>query len=179
MAVKFNEETKTFTLQTSKSTYKMKVDSYGMLLHTYYGFPTDESDLSYLIAPDDHGFSGQVGEIIDDRTYSMDYFPLEYAVHGNSDFRISALRAGKKGDVPALDLRYVSHEIRQGKYSLPGLPALFVAPGEEDVSTLEITLKDAYEEIYVKLLYGVFEKKNVLITINGCGTRSTAVLLIY
>ena len=94
MAVKFNEETKTFTLQTSKSTYKMKVDSYGMLLHTYYGFPTDESDLSYLIAPDDHGFSGQVGEIIDDRTYSMDYFPLEYAVHGNSDFRISALWAG-------------------------------------------------------------------------------------
>ena len=162
MAVRYNEEQKTFTLQTSKSTYKMKVDSYGMLLHTYYGFPTDESDLSYLIAPDDHGFSGQVGEIIDDRTYSMDYFPLEYAVHGNSDFRISALRAGKKGDVPALDLRYVSHEIRQGKYSLPGLPALFAAPGEEDVSTLEITLKDAYEEIYVKLLYGVFEKKNVI-----------------
>ena len=87
---------------------------------------------------------------------------MEYAVHGNSDYRISALRAGKKGAVPALDLRYVSHEIKPGKYSLPGLPALFAAPGEEDVTTLEITLKDAYEEIYVKLLYGVFEGKNMI-----------------
>ena len=119
MAVKFNEEQKTFTLQTCKSTYKMKVDAHGMLLHTYFGPVTDDSDLSYLIAPDDHGFSAQVGEIVDDRTYSMDYFPLEYAVHGNSDFRISALRAGKEGSVPALDLRYHSHEIKPGKYALP------------------------------------------------------------
>ena len=162
MAIKYNEEQKTFTLQTCKSTYKMKVDAHGMLLHTYFGPVTDDSDLSYLIAPDDHGFSAQVGEIVDDRTYSMDYFPLEYAVHGNSDFRISALRAGKEGSVPALDLRYHSHEIKPGKYALPGLPALFAAPGEEDVETLEITLKDAYEEIYVKLLYGVFEGKNVI-----------------
>ena len=162
MAVRYNEEQKTFTLQTCKSTYKMKVDPHGMLLHTYFGSVTDDSDFTYLIAPDDHGFSAQVGEIVDDRTYSMDYFPLEYAVHGNSDYRISALRAGKKGAVPALDLRYVSHEIKPGKYSLPGLPALFAAPGEEDVTTLEITLKDAYEEIYVKLLYGVFEGKNMI-----------------
>ena len=162
MAVRYNEEQKTFTLQTCKSTYKMKVDAHGMLLHTYFGSVTDDSDFTYLIAPDDHGFSAQVGEIVDDRTYSMDYFPLEYAVHGNSDYRISALRAGKKGAVPALDLRYVSHEIKPGKYSLPGLPALFAAPGEEDVTTLEITLKDAYEEIYVKLLYGVFEGKNMI-----------------
>ena len=140
----------------------MKVDAHGMLLHTYFGSVTDDSDFTYLIAPDDHGFSAQVGEIVDDRTYSMDYFPLEYAVHGNSDYRISALRAGKKGAVPALDLRYVSHEIKPGKYSLPGLPALFAAPGEEDVTTLQITLKDAYEEIYVKLLYGVFEGKNMI-----------------
>ena len=162
MAVRYNEEQKTFTLQTCKSTYKMKVDAHGMLLHTYFGAVTDDSDFTYLIAPDDHGFSAQVGEIVDDRTYSMDYFPLEYAVHGNSDYRISALRAGKKGAVPALDLRYVSHEIKPGKYSLPGLPALFAAPGEEDVTTLQITLKDAYEEIYVKLLYGVFEGKNMI-----------------
>ena len=162
MAVRYNEEQKTFTLQTCKSTYKMKVDAHGMLLHTYFGSVTDDSDFTYLIAPDDHGFSAQVGEIVDDRTYSMDYFPLEYAVHGNSDYRISALRAGKKGAVPALDLRYVSHEIKPGKYSLPGLPALFAAPGEEDVTTLQITLKDAYEEIYVKLLYGVFEGKNMI-----------------
>lgn len=162
MAVIYDGMQQTFALHTAKSTYKMKVDEHGVLLHTYFGPETDESDLSYLIAPDDHGFSAQVGEVTGDRTYSMDYYPLEYAVYGNGDFRIPALRASKKGAVPALDLRYVSYEIRDGKYSLPGLPALFANPEDEGVQTLEIVLKDRYDDIYVKLLYGVFEAQNVI-----------------
>lgn len=140
----------------------MKADEHGFLLHTYYGAPVDDSDFSYLIVPDDHGFSGQPGELALERTYSLDFYPVEYPVHGVADFRIPALMAGKKGGVPALDLRYHSHEIRSGKYSLPGLPALFAGEEDTDVQTLEITLKDAYEEIYVKLLYGVYEKANVI-----------------
>lgn len=161
MAIKYNDRTKTFTLQTAKSTYKMKVDQHGVLLHMYYGAPTDESDFSYLIAPDDHGFSGQLGEI-NDRTYSLDYYPLEYPVHGTGDFRVQALKAGKKGMVPALDLRYCSHKIYGGKYALPQLPALFAVQEDDDVKTLEITLKDVQEEVYVKLLYSVFDRKNII-----------------
>ena len=37
MAVYVNEKQRTFTLQTKNTTYQMKVDAYGMLLHTYYG----------------------------------------------------------------------------------------------------------------------------------------------
>lgn len=160
MAIIFDEHTKTFTLQTVKSTYKMKVDRYGVLLHTYFGASTDESDFSYLIVPDDHGFSGQPGDV-DDRTYSLDYYPLEYPVHGTGDYRVQALKAGRKGLVPAMDLRYCSHKIYEGKYTLPQLPALFEAE-EKDAETLEITLKDLHEEVYVKLLYGVFDKKNII-----------------
>lgn len=162
MAIHYNEEKKMFTLQTSKSTYQMKVDDHGVLLHTYFGAVADESDFSYLIVPEDHGFSGQVGEILQDRTYSLDYFPLEYPVHGTSDFRVPAMKAGKKGTVPALDLRYQGYEIRSGKYGLPGLPALFADEQDGDIQTLEITLKDAYDDIYVKLLYGVFETANLI-----------------
>lgn len=161
MAVKYNDTAKTFTLQTSKSMYQMKVDKYGALLHTYFGALAGEQDFFYLIGGREHSFSGQPGDVGDDRDYSLDYYPQEYSAHGNGDFRVKALRAGKKGCVPALDLRYHSHEIYPGKYSLPGLPALF-AGEDEGVQTLEITLKDVYEEFYVKLLYGIFEKAGVI-----------------
>ena len=174
MAILYNEQAKTFTLQTAKSAYQMKVDDHGVLLHTYYGAPADESDFSYLIVPEDHGFSGQPGDV-NERTYSMDYYPLEYAVYGNGDFRVSAMKAGRAGMVPALDLRYVSHKIYDGKYALPQLPAMF-AGQESDVQTLEITLKDLHEEFYVSLFYGVFEKANVITRAAAAENRSDALM---
>ena len=171
MAVRFDEKKNLFTLQTLDSTYQMKVDDHGVLLHTYYGAPADETDFSYLIGPEDRGFSGQPGDEKKDRTYSMDYYPLEYPVQGNGDFRVKALKAGFEGEVPALDLRFVSYELKKGKYSLPGLPALFEAEAGE-VETLKITLKDRLEEIYVTLFYGVFEKKNVITRAASIENRS-------
>ena len=125
MAVQFDSERKLFTLHTENSSYQMKIDEHGVLLHTYYGSRTDESDYSYLIAPADHGFCGQPAGVKEDRTYSLDVYPQEYPVHGTGDYRIKALLAGLRGQVPALDLRYDSHQIRKGKYHLPGLPAFF------------------------------------------------------
>lgn len=171
MAVRFDEKKNLFTLQTLDSTYQMKVDDHGVLLYTYYGAPADETDFSYLIGPEDRGFSGQPGDEKKDRTYSMDYYPLEYPVQGNGDFRVKALKAGFEGEVPALDLRFVSYELEKGKYSLPGLPALFEAEAGE-VETLKITLKDRLEEIYVTLFYGVFEKKNVITRAASIENRS-------
>lgn len=171
MAVRFDEKKNLFTLQTLDSTYQMKVDDHGVLLHTYYGAPADETDFSYLIGPEDRGFSGQPGDEKKDRTYSMDYYPLEYPVQGNGDFRVKALKAGFEGEVPVLDLRFVSYELEKGKYSLPGLPALFEAEAGE-VETLKITLKDRLEEIYVTLFYGVFEKKNVITRAASIENRS-------
>ena len=171
MAVRFDEKKNLFTLQTLDSTYQMKVDDHGVLLHTYYGAPADETDFSYLIGPEDRGFSGQPGDEKKDRTYSMDYYPLEYPVQGNGDFRVKALKAGVEGEVPALDLRFVSYELEKGKYSLPGLPVLFEAEAGE-VETLKITLKDRLEEIYVTLFYGVFEKKNVITRAASIENRS-------
>ena len=171
MAVRFDEKKNLFTLQTLDSTYQMKVDDHGVLLHTYYGAPADETDFSYLIGPEDRGFSGQPGDEKKNRTYSMDYYPLEYPVQGNGDFRVKTLKAGFEGEVPALDLRFVSYELEKGKYSLPGLPALFETEAGE-VETLKITLKDRLEEIYVTLFYGVFEKKNVITRAASIENRS-------
>ena len=37
MSILFDEEQQLFTLHTAQTTYQMKVDAFGFLLHLYYG----------------------------------------------------------------------------------------------------------------------------------------------
>ena len=80
-----------FTLHTRSTTYQMKVDDRGMLLHTYYGGRVDGADLSYLIREADRGFSPNPGEAGHCRTYSLDTLPQEYSTCGVGDFRLPSL----------------------------------------------------------------------------------------
>lgn len=130
-----------FTLQTDNSTYQMKADSKGILLHTYYGSKTDETDYSYMISMADRGFSGNIYEAREDRTYSLDFLPQEFPVRGSGDYRISCMYADLGTGVRDCLLFFDSYKAYHGKYALEGLPAMF-ASEEEPVDTLEIILKD-------------------------------------
>lgn len=160
MPILWSEKQNTFTLQTKNSTYQMKVDEYRVLLHTYYGKPTEESDLSYLIAKDDRGFSGGLYEAVEHREYSLDTLPQEYSCYGTGDFRSSAIKVRHANGARVLGLRYDSHVILQGKYSIPGLPAMYEESNQ--VESLVITLKDVATDVYVHLYYGVFEQENII-----------------
>ena len=71
MAIIVDQGKNIFTLHTKNSTYQMKVDELGFLLHTYYGSRIDNTDMSYLIYNMDRGFSGNPYEIGGkDRSYS-------------------------------------------------------------------------------------------------------------
>ncbi len=73
MAIIIDDTCRVFTLQTKNSTYQMKADAQDVLLHTYYGEKTDNSDKSLLFYQADRGFSGnpyELGKV--DRTYSLD-----------------------------------------------------------------------------------------------------------
>lgn len=168
MAVYYCKEKQTFTLQTKKSTYQMKVDDHGVLLHTYFGSVMDGSDVSYVIIKRDRGFSGNPADSIHQREYSLDCLPQEYPVFGNGDFRIDGFSVQEESGVCSCDLRYRDYAIYEGKYHLEGLPALFADKEDKTVSTLEVVLKDQFSEIYVRLLYGVFEE-------TGAITRSVIV----
>lgn len=150
-----------FTLHTKKSTYQMKVDDKGILLHTYYGKSTDNTDYSYLIVSADRGFSGNIDGAGDDRTYSLDYYPQEFPVCGSGDYRVNCLQAAFDSGVSDCLLTFDSYKIYHGKYALKGLPAMF-AVDEDNVDTLEIVLRDTYEELFVHLYYGVFEAYDVI-----------------
>ena len=150
-----------FTLHTKNSTYQMKVDDKGVLLHTYYGKRTDETDYSYLISFADRGFSGNIAAARGDRTYSLDYLPQEFPVCGSGDYRVSCLNADLGAGVNDCLLFFDSYRTYRGKYSLEGLPAMFAEDGDP-VETLEILLKDYKDDLYVRLLYGVFEDHDMI-----------------
>ena len=159
MAIYYHSSSHIFTLDTKNTTYQMKVDDYGFLLHLYYGARITGS-MDYLLTYMDRGFSGNPADAGGDRTYSMDALPQEYPTMGTGDYRSTALVIHNGDGSDCCDLRYVSHEIRAGKYDLKGLPAVYA--GEEEAQTLEILLEDHVSGVRVQLLYGVLEAEDII-----------------
>ena len=160
MAIFADKNNSLFTLCTKSSMYQMKVDQYGVLLHTYYGKRTENMDFSYLIQRRDHGFSGNPYEAGLDRGFSLDTLPQEYTVSGNGDYRINALELEMANGCSTANLKYEFYTVREGKYALKGLPAMF--GNEEEAQSLEIVLSDRASGVKVHLLYGVFPELDVI-----------------
>ncbi len=159
MAVLFDAEHNLFTLHTRNTTYQMKVDRFGVLLHLYYGARTS-GDLSYLLTYTDRGFSGNLYEAGKDRTYSLDVLPQEYPTFGTGDYRSPAMVMKNADGSYACDLRYSKHTIYDGKYKLEGLPEVYARA--EEAQTLEIVLVDTASRAEVRLFYGVLPEYDVI-----------------
>ncbi|MCQ2491531.1 MAG: alpha-galactosidase [Lachnospiraceae bacterium] len=160
MSIRYLEQTKTFMLDTKSTTYQMKVDHLGYLMHTYYGETISDDDLSYLYIPADRGFSGNPYEAETDRTYSLDTLPQEFSSNGVGDCRKTSIEVLNADGSVAFAGTYKAHNIYTGKNKLEGLPSTF--PGSEEVETLEITLEDAITNLQVILSYSVFEDEDVI-----------------
>lgn len=159
MAIIVDEKTGLFQLITDNTEYQMKADKYGVLKHLWYGEKTG-CDMEYLQSYPDVGFSGNIYDAGNDRTYSLDTLPLEYACDGVGDYRVTGAAAVHSDGSCALDLRYKSYRISKGKYSIKGLPAVYA--DENEAETLEIILKDKYSDIEVTLRYGVLPKLDII-----------------
>lgn len=161
MPIVVDEETKIFTINTKNSTYQMQADSYGFLLHLYYGTRTD-GYMAYLVTYADR--SGMCGCPYDvhDRTYSLDVLPQEYPFQGAGDMRSPLLVVRDDHGAFGCDLRYRDYEIRPGKYGLPGLPAVYSEDESDGAETLVIRLADERVGITVELLYGVLPEIDII-----------------
>lgn len=161
MAILVDEKKKVFTLHTKNTTYQMKADDFGTLLHVYYGQRTDDSDKSYLICCRDRGFSGnpyELGSV--NKSYSLDVLPQEYSCYGTGDYRISALKVQGEDGNCGVSLRFKEYQVWKGKYSIQGLPAVYA--GEKEADTLEIALEDPASRVEVLLLYGILEENDII-----------------
>ncbi len=159
MAIAYNSEKKLFTLQTEATTYQLRIDEYGILQHVYYGGKL-YSDADYMIRYACRGMGASIADAGCWRNYELDTIMREYPTPGVGDFRASGLILQNSDGTECVDLRYVSHEIQGGKYSLQGLPAVFAH--EAEAQTLAILLEDVHSHIQVELLYGVLPALDVI-----------------
>lgn len=158
MSIVFEEREKTFTLHTKGSTYQMKVDKFGFLLHLYYGRRT-EGCMDYLLTFADRGFSGNPYEAGEDRTYSMDVLPQELPSQGTGDYRSPAVIVKNVDGSYGCDFRYRGYRVMRGKYSIPGLPAVYAG---EEAETLEIDMEDSVTGVQITLFYGVLPELDII-----------------
>lgn len=159
MAIRYWKEKQIFSINTKNTTYQMKVDSCGFLLHLYYGAKVNGA-MDYLLTYADRGFSGNPAEAGADRTYSLDVLPQEYPTWGTGDYRNAALLIQNADHSESCKLQYAGHTIKKGKYNLSGLPAVYAE--ENEAETLEIYMEDCVSNLKVTLLYGVVEQLDII-----------------
>ena len=153
---------KTITLHTKNTTYQLGISPLGFVHHLYYG-PKASGDMSALLSMRDRGFSGNPYESRNDRTYSMDALPVEYPCYGCGDYRSPAFNISDEKGIFGADLRYKSHQLEPGKYTIPGLPAVYPDTSEpDDIQTLKLVLEDARLGAEVTLYYGIFPELDVI-----------------
>ena len=161
MAIRAEEQS--FTIETKRTVYQLKADKFGVLRHIWYGAKTG-CDMEYLQVYRDVGFAGNIYEASGTRDYSMNTMLLEYPCEGIGDYRIGAVSAIHGDGSCALDLRYTGCRIIDGKYSVPGMPAVY---GGENAQTLEIYLHDTATGVEAVLRYGVLPELDI-ITRSAC-----------
>lgn len=174
MGIIYDEKQRTITLHTKNTTYQMQIDKYGFLLHLYYG-KTAEGCMDYLLTFYDRGFSGNPYDAGTDKTYSMDALPQEFPSLGTGDYRTPACIIKNADQTYSCDFRYDSHSIKEGKYALKGLPAVYAEARE--AQTLEVVLTDRVSKVQAVLLYGVLPESDIITRsvkiVNGGGGQIT------
>ena len=159
MAIFVNQTEQIYTIETKNTTYQMKVNEKGVLLHTYYGRRIGAEDLSYAIADNMLHAWGTSEFVQGDEFYArVDNLPQEISCFGNGDYRESALAVRQADGSLGLQPIFESARVEKGKYSIPGLPAFYGEEGE----TLIVTLKDRVYDIYVHLYYGVLPEYDLI-----------------
>lgn len=158
MAVIYDSENSIFHLRTTGTSYAMQVMRNKYLIHLYWGKRVENYRGTRQIILKNRGFAPNPSE--DDRDFSIGTLPMEYPQGGNGDYRNCAYGVRESTGSRISDLSYVGYEIISGKPKLEGLPCSFGSP--EDVSTLKVHMEDKISGLQVYLLYGVFEKADVI-----------------
>ncbi|MCL2023487.1 MAG: alpha-galactosidase [Oscillospiraceae bacterium] len=158
-AIIFHEESKTFKLIAGESNYVLQITPKGQIAHRYWGAPVRDFDLRAMLDLAGGACIDENDENILDE--SNETFHAEYPGGGAGDWRIPAVTALAQDGSSAVDLRYVSHEIFDGKPALKGLPATY-ANSSDEAQTLAITVKDKYCGLSAVLYYTVFDGSNAI-----------------
>ena len=145
-----------FHLATENTSYLMGVFG-GRLLSLYYGKRLKSvPDISSMLTAGSVRIFSPTDIKSNGKTYSSDNLTMEYSTFGSADLRTPAVSVRYADGTAVSKLEYAGYEIKEGKYALAGLPAVYAETGDR-VSSLKIILKDKVSKLRAELNYAVFE----------------------
>jgi alpha-galactosidase len=137
-----------FSLNAQGMSYLFHVDTgSGDLLSDHFGGPSGD-----FTPPAEPWLSGWNADLANVRR--------EFPDVGRSDPRLPAIHIEHADGDTVSAFRYQSHNITQGKPSLPGLPATYGGAG--NVTTLIVHLYDNVSDVSAALSYSVFPEFNAI-----------------
>lgn len=158
--IAFDNETRTFYLETGGTSYIFQIYEQGLLFQLYYGKKISRDPLTYLgrfcQGPLCAALPGTKGEF-----GSMERIPNEFPFFGFGDYRTPAISVKNADGSRVCQPTYKSHRIFDGKLPLEGMPSF--SASKQDAQTLEITLEDPLIRLEVKLYYTVYEEEDLII----------------
>ena len=157
--IEFDVTTQSFHLHNEKMSYLMQLTNEGVLTQLYLGRPIKAYSGNHTYPLKDRGFSGPIPGT-KKREVSKDTLLQAFSSQGSMDYRIPASILRRHNGSSLHDFRYHSHQISQGKPHLQGLPQAYTS-GEE-AETLCLTLKDCFQELYIELLFTIYENRGVI-----------------
>ena len=173
MPITFDKKTATFHIQTPNTSYAFRLRGDYILEHLYYG-----KKLQSLQGVEPYDYSPSVSGAPQDAEYaqckelvSTNVILQEYGFYGSSDNRIPSFHASYKDGSRITKMKYISHEIYDGKPTLHGLPATYTE-SDDEAQTLEITMKDALTGLQLIYRYTAFSNidaitRNIEVVNNG------------
>ena len=154
MGIFYQNETKTFYLESKNVTYAFRVHEFGFLNHLYFGKRIPREDLRFSVYEVDRGHGIVLPQA--KRNQSLGIYQNECPTYGRGDYRESMVDLCDNVGSRVGDLKYIGYEILKEKPTFAGMP--FARGGE----TLVVSLKDGRMGAVVKLYYTVYEDLPVI-----------------
>ncbi|MBQ3572872.1 MAG: alpha-galactosidase [Clostridia bacterium] len=175
MAIHYNEQIKTFYLESKGITYAFRINEMGFLQHLYYGKTIDREDLSFIEYISARGMNAYM-PTAKWRGQSLNEYQNECPTFGRSDFRECMFAFCDNNGVRVADYFYQGHKILDTKPAIEGMPSV------RGNQTLIVTLKDSSKNIELNLFYTVFEDLPVILRhleVVNCGNNCYTLDRVY
>lgn len=151
-----------FFIKTDNTEYIFRITKGGYAEHIYYGERLDTEDIEAI--EDKITYIPGNSIAVDDvsRIICMESLKAEISTNGKGDVRETAVDIIHEDGSLTTDFVFDSYEILESKYDLEeaGLPASY-SNDKKDMS-LVVRFKDRNSEVVLELLYGAFEKTDII-----------------
>lgn len=149
MSIFYDENLKTFALESKDTCYLIHINDFGYVEHLYYGAKIPVEDLNLLYAGGSASCSVAVPGFDGPGSYMR--MTSEFTFYGTGDYREPTVSVTHPDGSQVSDFRYKSYDILDSKPAISGMPSL---NGGE---TLVLHLADTSAPVECDLYYTVYE----------------------